>query len=53
MTSDLPDIPEYLKISQEERKAAWEKFRAAKPLPPEKKLYRPLTGAIPDDPADS
>jgi hypothetical protein len=49
------DIPEFLKIPQDERKAAWEAFRAAKPLPPEKPRYRPITdlppikGAATDD----
>lgn len=34
--SPLEGIPEYLKIPQDERKAAWEKFRAdRKALPPE------------------
>ena len=39
------DIPEFLKIPQSERKAAWEKFRAKRPLPVETKpTYRPITG---------
>jgi hypothetical protein len=41
----LEDIPEFLKLTQEERKAAWEKFRATRPLPVEAKpSYRPITG---------
>lgn len=39
-------IPKFLIISQEDRKAAWEKFRAEqKALPPEPKpTYRPISG---------
>lgn len=38
-------IPDFLKIPQDERKAAWEKFRAAKPLPVEtKKVLPPIMG---------
>jgi hypothetical protein len=51
MPSELEDIPAFLKIPQEERKAAWEKLRAErKALPPEPKPYRPITGATPNDP---
>lgn len=39
----LEDIPAFLKIPPDERKAAWEKSRAAHPLPAEKKTYRPIT----------
>lgn len=46
----LEDIPEFLRIPQEERKAAWDKHRAErKILPPEPKTYRPITGDAPDD----
>lgn len=50
----LEDIPEFLKIPQDERRAAWEKSRAARPLPAEPK-QRPISGipggthADPDD----
>lgn len=41
----LEDIPEFLKLTAEERKAAWDKARAARPLPVETKpSYRPITG---------
>lgn len=46
-TSD--GIPSFLIISQEERKAAWEKFRATKALPPETKpTFKPIIGDLPD-----
>ena len=52
----IKDIPEFLRIPQDERKAAWEKFRAAHPPPVEQKpTYRPISG-IPgakDDDTDS
>ncbi len=39
----LEDIPEFLKIPQAERKAAWDAFRIARPLPREMKPeYRPI-----------
>lgn len=48
----IPDdgIPAFLIISQEERKAAWDQFRAERKLvtAPEK-TYKPITGAAPDD----
>jgi len=54
LVSPLEDIPEFLKIPQEERKAAWEKLRVdRKLLPPEQKTYRPITGAAPNDDADT
>jgi hypothetical protein len=41
----IKDIPEFLRIPQDERKAAWEKFRAAHPPPVEQKpTYRPISG---------
>lgn len=40
----LEDIPEFLKIPQDERKAAWDKSRAARPLPAEPK-QRPIPSA--------
>lgn len=44
----LENIPEYLRLSQDERKAAWEKHRLeAKPLPPEPKLPRRSLGDVP------
>jgi hypothetical protein len=52
----LENLPEFLKIPQDERKAAWEKFRAAHPLHAETKpTYRPITdlpGAAPHDDDD-
>jgi len=43
-------IPTFLIISQEERRKAWEDFRAKpKPATPEPKPYRPITGDAPDD----
>lgn len=46
----LPDIPAFLRIPQEERKAAWDKFRAARPPLPAKSTLAPR---IPlGDPAD-
>jgi hypothetical protein len=57
MPFELEDIPEFLKIPQDERRAAWEKFRAARPLPTETKpFYRPITdipGANPHDDQDA
>jgi hypothetical protein len=39
MPSNLEDIPAFLRIPQDERKAAWDKARVAvKQLPPEPKL---------------
>jgi hypothetical protein len=39
----LEDIPTFLKLSPEERKAAWDEHRAkAKPLPPEIKTLPPI-----------
>lgn len=55
----IEDIPEFLKIPQEERKAAWEKFRTEhKPLPAERPTYRritdlPGTGVKPHDDTDT
>lgn len=53
----IESIPEYLKIPQDERKAAWEKFRAAAPLPAEPKHILPpilgIPGAAPDDDPDA
>lgn len=55
MPSELSDIPEFLRIPQEERKAAWDKFRLAqKPIPaklmlPEYKRITDLPGAAPHD----
>lgn len=50
----IEDIPKFLKIPQSERKAAWEKFRAACPPRVEPKpTPRPimgLPGAKDDDP---
>lgn len=44
----LENIPEYLKLSQDERRAAWEKHRLeAKALPPEVKPRRLPLGDIP------
>lgn len=44
----LENIPEYLKLSQGERRAAWEKHRLeAKALPPEVKPRRLPLGDIP------
>lgn len=43
------DIPEYLKISEADRKAAWDGFREARPLKPEKPDYRRITD-IPEEP---
>jgi hypothetical protein len=40
----LEDIPKFLQIPQDERKAAWEKSRAARPLPAEPKTTRPIQG---------
>jgi hypothetical protein len=52
--ADLEDIPAYLRIPQEERKAAWDKLRSdRKLLPPEQKPYRPITGAAPNDDPDA
>ena len=59
MASTMPfeDIPLFFRIPQEERKEAWEKFRAAHPPPRETKpVYRPITsvpGAPNDDPDQS
>lgn len=52
----LEDIPEFLKISPSDRKAAWEKHRAAaKPLPPEPAPRRitDVPGVKHDDPDDA
>lgn len=52
----IEGIPEFLKIPQEERNAAW-KLRAAKPLPAEPKHSLPpiqgIPGASPDDDPDA
>lgn len=53
----LEDIPAFLRIPQDERKAAWEKYRSAqKPPPAEKPAYKRITdipGAPPNDDTDS
>lgn len=55
--ADPLDIPIFLRIPQDERKAAWETYRVSRPLPRETKpTYRPLTdipGAKPHDDPDT
>lgn len=42
------DIPEFLRVPQEDRKAAWDSYRRAHPLPRETKKTLPPLG----DPKD-
>ena len=45
---DLDDIPAYLRISQDERRAAWDEYRAAhRPLPAERPAYRSINDGLP------
>ena len=49
----MEDFPKFLKISQEDRKAAWEKFLVAhKPPPAAKPAYRRIDGIPGANPHD-
>jgi hypothetical protein len=46
----LENIPEYLKLSTEERKAAWEAHRVARKALPEKPSYERILDLPPEAP---
>lgn len=41
-------IPDFLRLTEEERKEAWKKYRDERKLIAEQKTYKPITGAAPD-----